>query len=82
MSELVEEMLNGRHVLERALADLVSAYQRHPHPALAGTIEVVRAEIALVGTVLKLRSADRDPAEALEPSSTARQTSAPRAVRQ
>jgi hypothetical protein len=82
MSGLVEEMLDQRHVLERALADLILAYQRHPHPALAGTIEVVRAEIALIGTVLKLRSADRDLAEALEPSSTARQTGAPRAARQ
>jgi hypothetical protein len=52
MSGLVEEMLDQRHVLERALADLMVAYQRHPHPALAGTIEVVRAEIALIGTVL------------------------------
>jgi hypothetical protein len=82
MSGLVEEMLDGRHLLERALADLVLAYQRQPHPALAGTIEVVRAEIALVGTVLKLRNADCDLSEALEPSSTARQTSTPRAARQ
>jgi len=82
MSGLVEEMLDGRHLLEKALADLTAAYQRHPYPALAGTIELVRAEIELVGTVLKLHDADRDLAEALEPSSTARQTSAPKAARQ
>ena len=82
MSGLVEEMLDGRDLLEKALADLVVAYRRHPYPALAGTIEVVKAEIELVGTVLKLHDADPDLAGALEPSSSARQTSAPRAPRQ
>jgi hypothetical protein len=52
MSGLIKEMADGRHLLEKALADLVAAYQRHPYPALAGTIEVVRAEIESVGTVI------------------------------
>jgi hypothetical protein len=62
MSALVEEMLGGRVTLERALAGLVASYQRAPHPALAGTIEVVRAEIELVGALLKLHNADLDQA--------------------
>jgi len=56
MSGLVEEILVGRRLLENALINLVVAYQRDPHPALAGTIEVVRAEIKLVGTVLRLHA--------------------------
>jgi hypothetical protein len=62
MIELVEEMLSWRLVLERALAGLAASYRRAPHPALAGTIEVVRAEIELVGALLKLHNADLDEA--------------------
>jgi hypothetical protein len=61
MSELVEEMLDGCQSLRRTLAGLVASYQRDPHPALAVTIEVVRAEIELVGAVLKLHNADHPP---------------------
>ena len=33
--------------LEKALADLLAEYQRCPNPKLAGTIEMIRAEIQL-----------------------------------
>ena len=70
MSRLVQEMSDGRQLLGTALANLIAAHQRDPHPALAATIEVVRAEIELVVTVLKLHEAapsrhrDRDMGEA------------------
>ena len=70
MSGLVQEMSNGRQLLGTALANLVAAHQRDPHPALAATIEVVRAEIELVVTLLNLhetvpnRQRNRDAAEA------------------
>jgi hypothetical protein len=57
MSGFVKEILDGRHLLEKALANLEAAYQRRPYPELAATIEVVRAEIELVGNLLKLHEA-------------------------
>ena len=51
---MVEEMLDGRHVLETALANLEAAYQHRPCPELAAITEVVRREIELVGNLLKL----------------------------
>ena len=62
MSESVEEMLAGRLVLQRALASLLASYRRDPHLALARTIKVVRAQIALVSAVLRLHDADLDKA--------------------
>ena len=70
MSGLVQEMSDGRKLLGTVLGNLVAAHQRDPHPTLAATIEVVRAEIELVVTVLKMHEAvpnrqrDRDTAEA------------------
>ena len=57
MIGLVEEVLDGRRLLEKALATLEAAYQRRQNPELAATIEVVRPEIELVGNLLKLHEA-------------------------
>ena len=44
---MIKDMLNDRRSLEEALADLVTKYQRDPHPALAQSIELIQAEIKL-----------------------------------
>jgi hypothetical protein len=47
MSGWIEALLNGPRSLKRALADLLGEYQRNPTTKLAGTIELLRAEIEL-----------------------------------
>jgi hypothetical protein len=42
---LTEKMLSDRASLEKALANIVAAYQRHPSPQAARAIELIRAEI-------------------------------------
>src|SRR6266496_2373244 len=43
----IEEMMDSRRSLEEALADLLVTYERGPNPALARTIELMRAEIEI-----------------------------------
>ena len=43
----IEEMMDSRRSLEEALADLLATYERGPNPALARTIELMRAEIEI-----------------------------------
>ena len=42
---LTEKMVSDRASLEKALANIVAAYQRHPSPQAARAIELIRAEI-------------------------------------
>ena len=47
MPEFIDQALKERRSLEKALADLLSQYQRNPTPDLARKIELIRAEIEL-----------------------------------
>jgi hypothetical protein len=47
MSKIIEKMLSDRVPLEKALANLLAAYQRHPSPQSARAIELIRTEIEL-----------------------------------
>jgi hypothetical protein len=42
---VIEEMMNTRRSIEATLVDLLALYERDPRPALARTIELIRAEI-------------------------------------
>jgi hypothetical protein len=42
---LTEKMLSDRGSLEKALANILAVYQRHPSPQAARAIELIRAEI-------------------------------------
>jgi hypothetical protein len=50
MSKFIEKMLSekalsDRGSLEKALANILAAYQRHPSPQAARAMELIRAEI-------------------------------------